>query len=98
MNKQLIDKNKYRDRVETVMRCWSISPCLSPEKARQSVRNLQTALDILKNEPIIDDYTEVAKKLWTYICIIDDEKETYEELANSIGLSYEELSLCRRLE
>ena len=44
------------------------------------------------------NYTEIAKKLWTYICIIDDEKVTYEELANSIGLTYDELAYCRRLE
>lgn len=44
------------------------------------------------------NYTEIAKKLWTYICIIDDEKGTYEELADAIGLTDEELSFCRRLE
>ena len=46
----------------------------------------------------LKDYKEIAKKLWIYICIIDDEKETYEELADAIGLSDNELSFCRRLE
>lgn len=46
----------------------------------------------------VEDYKEIAKKLWTYICIIDDEKGTYEELADAIGLSDNELPLCRRLE
>ena len=46
----------------------------------------------------VKDYKEIAKKLWTYICIIDDEKGTYEELADAIGLSDDELPLCRRLE
>jgi hypothetical protein len=46
----------------------------------------------------IKDYKEIAKKLWTYICIIDSEKGTYEELADAIGLSDDELPLCRRLE
>jgi hypothetical protein len=46
----------------------------------------------------IEDYKEIAKKLWTYICVIDNEKGTYEELADAIGLSDDELPLCRRLE
>jgi hypothetical protein len=46
----------------------------------------------------VEDYKEIAKKLWIYICIIDDEKGTYEELAGAIGLSDDELPLCRRLE
>lgn len=96
--RKLIDKNKYRESIITVMRCWNISPCLSPEEAKTAVRHLQTALDVLKDEPIIDDYTEIAKKLWTYICIIDDEKGTYEELADAIGLTDDELAFCRRLE
>lgn len=41
---------------------------------------------------------EIARKLWTYICIIDDEKGTYEELASAIGLSDSELAFCRGLE
>ena len=44
------------------------------------------------------DYEKIAQKLWTYICIIDVEKETYEELADAIGLTDDELPLCRRLE
>lgn len=44
------------------------------------------------------DYKEIAKKLWTYICIIDDEKGTYEEVADAIGLTDDELAYCRRLE
>ena len=44
------------------------------------------------------DYKVIAQKLWTYICIIDDEKATYEELADAIGLTDNELSMCRRLE
>ena len=55
-------------------------------------------VDELKELPVQIDYRKIAKKLWTYICIIDDEKETYEELANAIGLTDEELPLCRRLE
>lgn len=43
-------------------------------------------------------YVEIAQKLWTYICIIDDAKATYEELADAIGLTDDELALCRRLE
>ena len=46
----------------------------------------------------VEDYKEIAKKLWTYICIIDDEKGTYEELADAIGLTDKELPMCRRLE
>lgn len=55
-------------------------------------------VDELEELPIEIDYREIAKKLWTYICIIDDEKGTYEELADAIGLTDEELPLCRRLE
>ena len=44
------------------------------------------------------NYKEIAKKLWTYICIIDDEKGTYEEVADAIGLTDDELAYCRRLE
>lgn len=55
-------------------------------------------IDELEELPVEIDYIEIAKKLWTYICIIDDEKGTYEELADAIGLTDEELSLCRRLE
>lgn len=55
-------------------------------------------IDALENLPIEMDYEEIAKKLWTYICIIDDEKATYEELADAIGLTDEELAYCRRLE
>lgn len=45
-----------------------------------------------------DEWKEIAKKLWTYICIIDDENETYEELADAIGLTDDELHMYRRLE
>ena len=55
-------------------------------------------VDELEELPIEIDYKEIAKKLWTYICIIDDEKGTYQELADAIGLTDEELPLCRRLE
>ena len=55
-------------------------------------------VDELENLPIKIDYTEIAQKLWTYICIIDDEKGTYEELADAIGLTNDELAYCRRLE
>ena len=44
------------------------------------------------------EYRNIAQKLWTYICIIDDEKDTYEELADAIGLTDNELAFCRRLE
>ena len=48
---------------------------------------------------VIDQgYAKIAQKLWTYICIIDDTKATYEELADAIGLSDDELALCRKLE
>ena len=43
-------------------------------------------------------YVEIAQKLWTYIRIIDDTKTSYEELADAIGLTDDELALCRRLE
>lgn len=46
----------------------------------------------------MDDYKEIARKLWEYICIIDDEKGTYEELADAIRLTDDELAYCRRLE
>lgn len=46
----------------------------------------------------MEDYKKIAEKLWTYICVIDDEKGTYEELANAIGLTDDELAYCRRLE
>lgn len=46
----------------------------------------------------MEDYKEIAKKLWTYILIIDEERETYEELADAIGLTPDELPMCRRLE
>ena len=55
-------------------------------------------VDELENLPVKVDYTDIAKKLWTYICIIDDEKGTYEELADAIGLTDDELAYCRRLE
>lgn len=57
-----------------------------------------TTKNAFKDEPVVDNYTEIAKKLWTYICIIDDEKNTYEELADAIGLTDDELAFCRRLE
>lgn len=43
-------------------------------------------------------YTKIAQKLWTYICIIDDAKSTYEELADAIRLTDDERELCRRLD
>lgn len=55
-------------------------------------------VDELEDLPVKVDYTDIAKKLWIYICIIDDEKGTYEELADAIGLTDDELPLCRRLE
>ena len=55
--------------------------------------------EVLRGENMTKiDYTEIAKKLWAYICIIDDEKATYEELADAIGLTDDELAFCRRLE
>ena len=95
---KLIDKNKYREHIITVMSCWNISPALSPEEARTAVRHLQTALDILKDQPCVYDYTEIAKKLWTYIRTINDEKATDEELADVVGLIDDELAFCKKLE
>lgn len=46
----------------------------------------------------MENYKKIAEKLWIYICTIDDDKGTYEELADAIGLSDDELVLCRRLE
>lgn len=68
-NRQLIDKNKYRESILTIMRCWNISPCLSPEEARKSVRNLQTALDVLKDEPIVNA-KEIIDAEWKMV--VDD--------------------------
>lgn len=61
--RKLIDKDKYAEQIRTIMQCWSISPCLPPEQARESVRNLRTALDILRDEPIVD-VKEVVRGEW----------------------------------
>ena len=95
--RQLIDKNKYRESILIIMRCWNISPCLSPAEAKEAIRKLQTALDVLKDEPVIYDYSEIAGKLWSYICSINT-SGTWEEIAEVIGLTDDELPYCRRLE
>lgn len=43
------------------------------------------------------DYQEIVKKLWFYILEKDSEMGTYEELAEAIGLTPDELSFCRML-
>lgn len=68
---------------------------LSPNEFKESVDFI---LELNKKLHNVYDYTEIAKKLWTYICIIDDEKATYEELADAIGLTDDEIVYCRRLE
>lgn len=65
----LIDKDRYAEQIRLVMRCWNISPCLSPDEARRSVRNLQTALDILRDEPIVNA-KEIVDAEW--VMVIDD--------------------------
>lgn len=59
---------------------------------------LKPLLDKIVDVPAVEDYKEIAKKLWTYICIIDKEKVTYKELARAIGLSDDEFPLCMKLE
>lgn len=46
----------------------------------------------------MENYKAIAKKLWDYICLNDEECFTYEALAYSIGLTDDELAFCRRLE
>lgn len=46
----------------------------------------------------MEDYKAIAKKLWDYICLSDEEHWTYEALADAIGLSDDELAFCRKLE
>lgn len=67
--RNLIDRDRYREHIMTVIRCWNISPCLSPEEARSSIRNLQTALDVLKDEPVVDA-KEIVYAEWEMI--LDD--------------------------
>ena len=61
-------------------------------------------LECAEKAPTVDithidqGYAKIAQKLWTYICIIDDTKVTYEELADAIQLTDDELALCRKLE
>ena len=43
-------------------------------------------------------YMNLIKKLWIYICITDNTKVTYEQFADAIGLSNDELTLCKLLE
>ena len=52
--KRLIDAKKYEESILLIMRCWKISPLLSPEEARKAIGNLQTALQVLKDEPTVD--------------------------------------------
>ena len=44
---RLIDADKYKEEIMLIMRCWNISPALSPSEARKSVRNLEVALRTL---------------------------------------------------
>ena len=55
-------------------------------------------VDTLEHLPVLEDYKEITKKLWGYITMIDEENATYEELAQSIGLTRDEMAFCRRLE
>lgn len=66
------------------------------QSGEDNLKDTQAELEWYKVKYI--DYKEIVKKLWTYICIIDDEKATYEELAGAIGLTDDELPMCRRLE
>lgn len=43
-------------------------------------------------------YVEIARKLWAHICFMDGARATYKDLADAIGLTDDELALCRRLE
>ena len=63
-----------------------------------AIYEVSKIIELTKAEKQKINYTEIAKKLWTYICIIDDEKATYEELADAVGLTDDELAFCRRLE
>lgn len=70
----------------------------SPDKMSIFGVTVSKIMELAEAEKQKINYTEIAKKLWTYICIIDDEKATYEELADAIGLTDDELAYCRRLE
>lgn len=51
---RLIDARKYEESILLTMRCWKVSPCLSPSEAEKAVGNLRVALTILSNEPTVD--------------------------------------------
>lgn len=63
---RLIDADKYKEEIMLIMRCWNISPVLSPSEARKSVRNLEVALRILSEIPTFCDMDKIIKKLETY--------------------------------
>ena len=53
---RLIDAHKYAERLNTIMRCWNCSSCLSPSEARVAVGNLQTAISVLNEQPTVNPY------------------------------------------
>ena len=87
--KRLIDARRYEESILLTMRCWNISPCLSPEEARKAVENLRTALNILKDEPTVDA-VEVVHGRW------EPHYETFDEdkAVGVMGGEYQTGWLC----
>ena len=53
---RLIDAHKYTEHLNTIMRCWNCSSCLSPSEARVAVGHLQTAVSVLNEQPTVNPY------------------------------------------
>ena len=62
---------------------------------KRAVESMVEQLESFDYFDSIKNCKEIMRKLLIYILTIDEEKETFEELANAIGISYEEFMYLR---
>lgn len=81
---RLIDADKYKEEIMTIMQCWRISPCLSPSEANKAIENLKVALNVLDKQPTILDFEGIVEQLEEKLIECEDYHKKYGNMDNQI--------------
>ena len=70
IKRKLIDANKLIEGLTLIIRCWSISPCLSNEKRQFAISNMRAAIKEVEDAPEVTNVKEIVHAKWEMV--LDD--------------------------